>query len=248
MDGEASAKTEASRGGGSNIQETAMIGTHTKPDSQIKSDVLSELKWDTAVDETEVGVQVKNGVVTLTGTIGALAKKLAAIDAAHRVFGVLDVVDDMKVSVPSFWERTDQDIAAAVRHALEWDVTVPDEQIKSTVKGGVVTLEGTVQTWSARQSAEIAVQRLMGVRNVVNRISIPTVTVSAFAIKNDIEEALERQTAREARRLDVSVHDGTVTISGAVRSWGEKNAVERVAWATPGVRRLEDRTTVDPYQ
>jgi osmotically-inducible protein OsmY len=219
-----------------------------KSDTQIKTDVLNELRWDPTVDETEVGVQVRNGIVTLAGTLSTYAKKLAAVDAAHRIFGVLDVVDDMKVKIPTVWERSDQDVAAAVRHTLKWDVTVPDPQIKSTVAGGTVTLEGAVDNWMERFSAERAVQRLTGVRNVVNKITISTKTVDAAQIKREIEEALERQAEREAKRLGVSVFDGVVSITGAVRSWGEKNALERVAWATPGVRRVDDQTIVDPHQ
>lgn len=219
-----------------------------KSDSLIKTDVLNELKWDPIVDETEVGVQVKDGIVTLAGTISTYPKKLAAIDAAHRVFGVLDVVDDTKVNLKAPWQRTDQDIASAVRGALKWDVLVPDERIRSTVTSGVVCLEGTVDTWSDRFNAERAVQRLTGVKSVVNRITVSPKPVDAAQIKRDIEGALERQAEREAKRMDISVVGGVVTLAGAVRSFGEKNAIERVAWATPGVSRVIDNTQVDPYQ
>ncbi len=220
----------------------------TRSDSQIKSDVLSELKWDPNVDETEVGVQVKGGVVTLTGTIDAYPKKMAARDAAHRVFGVLDVVDELKVKIPTVWERTDEDVARAVRHALTWDVLVPDERITSTVSGGVVTLQGGVDTWTQRDDARRAVQRLTGVRSIVNQITVAGPAVDPASIKRQIEGALERQAEREAKRIGVAVRDGVVTLSGTLRSWGERNAIERVVTYAPGVKDVVDRTTVDPYQ
>jgi hypothetical protein len=158
-----------------------------KSDSQIKSDVNNELKWDTTVDETEVGVQVRNGIVTLTGSVGNYPKKLAAVEAAHRVHGVLDVVDEMKVRIHTSWERTDQEVATAVRNALKWDVTVPDEKITSTVTGGVVTLQGKVDQWSQRHDAERAVNRLIGVKSVINQISVATRPVNADQIKRQIE-------------------------------------------------------------
>lgn len=219
----------------------------TKTDSQIKADVLAELKWDPNIDETEVGVQVKNGVVTLTGNVSTYTKKLAAREAAHRVSGVLDVVDDMHVRLPRAWERTDEEVAQAVRNALRWDTLVPDERIMSTVSGGVVTLEGDVDTWTQRADAEKAVQRLIGVRNVINRITVAARPVNAEDIRRQIEEALERHAEREAKRIGVTVRDGVVTLTGTVRSWGEKNIIDRVAGFAPGVRRVEDRTTVDPY-
>ena len=118
----------------------------TKTDSQIQQDVLRELKWDTRVEETDVGVEVDRAVVTLTGTVSSYAKRMAAQEAAHRVAGVLDVVNDIQVHLPGSLARTDTEIAQAVRHALEWDVVVPDTQIRSTVSDGWVTLEGDVGT------------------------------------------------------------------------------------------------------
>jgi len=224
-----------------------MTVTEIKSDAQIKVDVLAELEWDPVVEETEVGVQVHDGIVTLTGAISAYPKKLAARDAAHRVAGVLDVVDQMQIKVPTAWERTDEHLASAVRNALQWDVLVPDERITSTVSSGVVTLQGTVNTWTQRADAERAVQRLTGVKAVINHIAIAAAPVSAERIRQEIEEALERQAQREARRLGVTVRDGVVTLTGTVRTWGERNAIERVASYTRGVSRVEDRTTVDPY-
>ncbi len=217
-----------------------------KSDAQIKTDVLNELKWDPTVDETEVGVQVREGVVTMTGHVSSYPKKLAGIDAAHRVAGVRDVVDNLAVRIPSVWVRTDEDVAKAVRHGLTWDVLVPDDRITTTVAGGCVTLEGNVESWAQRYDAERAVQRVTGVKSVVNHITVNATSVSPETIRRQIEEALDRQTAREVRRINVSVQDGVVTLSGSVRSWTEKNALERAAYYSPGVKRVVDNTTVDP--
>lgn len=225
-----------------------MTTATVKSDSQIKSDVLDELRWDPTVDETDVGVQVHSGIVTLTGNISAYPKKLAALEAAHRVWGVLDVVDDMQVKIPKFWTRTDEDIAKAVRDALKWDILVPEDRITTTVSNGVVTLCGTVDTWTQRRDAESAVRRLTGVKSVANQITVSGPKVDADKIKRDIEEALERQAEREAKRIGVSVRDGVVTLTGTIHSWAERNAMERVVNYTQGVRRIEDRTVVDPYQ
>src|SRR6185503_5079431 len=116
-----------------------------KTDTQIHHDVLEELKWDSRVDETEVGIEVDKGVVTLSGTVTSWAKRMAAAEAARRVVGVLDVANDIKVKVPGGLSRTDTEIAQAVRQTLQWDVFVPDEQITSTVTDGWVSLDGTVE-------------------------------------------------------------------------------------------------------
>lgn len=121
-----------------------MAGTIVKSDAKIHEDVIRELKWDTRVDETDVGVEVDKGVVTLTGTVSSYAKSRAAREAAHRVAGVLDVANDILVHVPGGFSRTDTEIAQAVRNALQWDAHVPHERIETTVSVGWVTLEGTV--------------------------------------------------------------------------------------------------------
>lgn len=146
------------------------------------------------------------------------------------------------------WERTDEDVAKSVRSVLRWDVLVPDDRITSTVSSGMVTLQGSVDTWMQRRDAESAVQRLTGVKGVVNQIAVTAKPVNPDQIKLKIEEALERQTEREVRRIGVLVRDGVVTLTGTLRSWGEKNAIERAVGHAPGVRRVEDRTTVDPNQ
>jgi osmotically-inducible protein OsmY len=216
-----------------------------KTDSAIQQDVLKELKWDTRVRETEVGVEVQNGVVTLTGTVDSWAKRLAAQQSAHRVVGVLDVANDLQVRVPGASGRTDTQIAQAVRSALEWDVFVPEKKIQSTVSNGIVTLEGNVNFWSEREDAERAVRNLVGVGGVINRIQVSSTKVSQ-EIRDAIEDALQRHAQREAKRIEVVVHDGKVTLAGPVQTWEEKEAVLGAARGTFGVREIEDQLRITP--
>jgi osmotically-inducible protein OsmY len=212
----------------------------TKTDSQIQQDVLRELKWDTRVEETDVGVEVDRAVVTLTGTVSSYAKRIAAQEAAHRVAGVLDVVNDIKVHPPGSLERTDTEIAQAVRHALEWDVVVPDTQIRTTVSGGWVTLLGEVGTWHEHDTAERAVRNLAGVRGVTNQIKVSLPQVKTETIREEIEQALERRAERHANNIQIEIRDGIVKMTGPVHSWAEREAVIGAARYTPGVVSVED--------
>jgi osmotically-inducible protein OsmY len=212
----------------------------TKTDAQIHHDVLEELKWDSRVDETEVGVQVASGVVTLTGTVTSWAKRVAAQEAAHRVIGVLDVANDLKVKVAGGLTRTDTEIAQAVRRALEWDVFVPEEKITTTVTDGWVTLDGAVDTWSQRNDAERAVRNLTGVKLVLNKVTFKPAKPALGDVRRAIEQTLERRAEREARRIRVDVKDGVVTLMGAVHSWAERKSVVAAARFTPGVQTVED--------
>jgi osmotically-inducible protein OsmY len=216
-----------------------------KTNTQIHHDVLEELKWDSRVDETEVGVEVDNGVVTLTGTVTSWAKRLAAQEAARRVIGVLDVANDIKIKIPGGLTRSDTEIAQAVRHALAWDVFVPDEKITSTISDGWVTLEGTVDLWSQRDDAERAVRNLMSVRGVVNKIAVTPAKPVTADVRKAIEQVLERRAEREAKRIRVDVRDGTVALTGSVHSYAERKSVVAAARFTPGVRAVQDNMQIE---
>lgn len=213
-------------------------------DVEIRDAVIRELSWDSRVDETAVGVTVAERVVTLTGQVGSEAARIAAQEAAHRVHGVLDVANDIVVKVPFGFSHTDTDLASAVRHALEWDVDVPDTRVRSTVRDAWVTLEGSVDTLRERGDAERAVRRLAGVRGVENTIEVTAIAVAPERLREGIEAALARQAFREARQIAVTVHEGVVSLSGVVHSDAERRAVLGVVSHARGVRAVNDRLRV----
>ena len=218
-----------------------------KSDSEIKQQVLRELKWDSRIAWSEIGVEVFEGVVTLTGNVNSYAKKLAAQEAAHRIDGVLDVANEIEVRPTGEFQRTESDIALAVRHVLQWDALVPDERIQSTVSDGWVTLEGDVNLWREREDAERAVLRLAGVIGVINKIRIAPARVNADELREEIEDALERRADRQAERLRIEVYDGAVDLFGRVHSWQEKRAVVGSISHAPGVTEIRNHLTIDPY-
>jgi len=210
-------------------------------DHAVRDRVLEALAWDSQIDDTKIGVTVENQVVTLTGTVQSYAEKLAAQDAAHRVPGVLDVANDINVQAPFHLGRSDTELAVAVRHALEWDVLVPDQRIRSTVTNGWITLDGEVDLLREREDAESAVRRLAGVIGIHNRIVIALRPAKPEAIHTAIRQALERHAQHEAQHIDVRVADGVVTLEGTVGSFAEKRAVMGMVSHLRGVRAVHDR-------
>jgi osmotically-inducible protein OsmY len=217
-----------------------------KTDSEVQQEVLRELKWDTRIDETDVGVEIDDGIVTLTGTVSSWGKRVAAEEAAHRVRGVLDVANDIVVKIPGTGARTDTEIAHAVRSALTWDVFVPDLRIQSTVSEGMVVLRGVVDSWLQRDDAERCVRNLAGVRGVRNEIVITPPKVAPSEVRLAIESALDRQAEREAEGIRLEVKDGHVKLFGKVSSWAERQTVIGAAKGTPGVRSVEDKMQIEP--
>jgi osmotically-inducible protein OsmY len=162
-----------------------------------------------------------------------------------RVFGARAVANDLAIQLASGSERTDTDIAHAVLSALKWNTAVPDERITSTVKGGQVTLNGTVDWHYQKDAAGRAVRDLTGVVAVINLIGLQP-RVQAADVREMIEAAFKRSAEIDARRVNVTATDGKVILSGNVHSWAERQEAERAAWAAPGVMNVEDRLAIVP--
>ena len=194
-----------------------------KTDTQLRNDIQAELNWAPDVKTSDIGVIVKDGVVTLTGHLASYAEKYAVERAVQRVHGVRALAIELSVKLPFDNQRTDADIAMAAERALEWNVLVPDDKIHPMVEKGWLTLNGEVEWDYQRSAAESAVCNLMGVTGVSNLVKVKP-KVSPADIEKKIHDALSRQADREARQLAITVSGSQVTLRGTVHSWTERDA------------------------
>jgi osmotically-inducible protein OsmY len=211
-------------------------------DEEIQRNVLEEFKWGARIRPTEIGVTVKDGVVTLVGPVESYTKKWTAEEIALRVGGVKAVVNKLEVNLPAPSERTDEDLAKAARQTLEYSWDVPDT-VKLTVDQGWITLRGEVEWNYQREAAGRKVRDIIGVKGVINQIEVKPKT-KPEDVKRRIEDALVRAAETDAKSIKVDVQDGRVVLKGRVHSWYEKEEAKREAWLAPGVREVVDQLLV----
>ena len=215
-----------------------------KTDLQLKHDVEGELEWEPAVTASNIGVEVTDGIVTLSGHLASLREKIAAEQAAQRVGGVRALVVKLEVRLPGGDVRTDEDIAHIARSVLRWTAGLGEESVHVQVENGHVALSGAVEWAWQSETAARAIAQLRGVTGVANHIDVRH-TVDPEKISKDILEAMRRHADREARHIQVTMHEGTVRLSGKVHSFAERAVARGAAWSAPGVRAVVDDLVVE---
>jgi VCBS repeat-containing protein len=215
-----------------------------KSDVQIQQDVMEELKWEPFLNASDIGVSVKNGIVTLSGQVDAYSKKIAAEKSAKNVTGVKAIAEDIQIGVSPTHDKTDTEIAEAVLNALKWHTAVQDEKIKIKVEDGNVRLDGEVEWEYQRSNAKTAIENLSGVKSVINFITVKA-KVLAADVKEKIMDAFHRSATIDAACIKPEITGNKVTLLGKVRSVSEKEDAESAAWNAPGVTTVENKLLVD---
>lgn len=210
----------------------------------LRQHIITELDWEPEVDAANVGVALVSGIATLTGHVPSYAQRVAAERAVKRVKGVKGVAMELEVRPRGAASLSDEDIAARALNLLKWTTLPSEDPIMVVVSSGWITLSGDVERGHQSFIAEKVVRRLQGVKGVTNAINVRPQEICADAAKG-IKDALERDASLEAARIEVLVEGGKVKLLGQVPNWPARDAVNRAAWAAPGVRAVEDHICID---
>jgi osmotically-inducible protein OsmY len=211
--------------------------------SQLQHEVLAELEFDPSVDATKLGVTAEDGIITLSGHVPTFSDKWNAEKIVKRVHGVRAVANEIDVRLPATAVLDDEAIARSAANALNWNAVVPREKVMVSVTNAWITLDGTLEWQFQKKAAEDAVRVLPGVRGVSNNV---TVIPKALAsdVKAKIEAALKRNAELDARHISVNATGGSVTLTGEVRSWVEREDAVNAAWSAAGVKNVLDEIRI----
>ena len=215
-----------------------------KTNQDLQKDVQDALKWEPLLNAAEIGVTVKDGVITLTGTVDSYAKKLEAEDAAKNVAGVKVVAEEIVIKYGNIGSRTDTEIATEILNAWKWNWEVPADKIKAKVEHGWVTLDGELEWNYQRVAAKTAIKNIAGVLGVNNNIKIKSETHDLIE-KQDIEFALQRNSSIDDLDIHVDVAGNNVTLKGSVNSYYAKDEAEQIAWNAPGVWTVDNELVIE---
>lgn len=215
-----------------------------KSNQELQTDVQNAIKWEPLLSAAEIGVSAKDGVVSLTGVVDSYAKKLEAETAAKKVIGVKALVEKIEVKFPSAWTKTNEEIANEVLTSLKSNWSVPKDKVTVKVEDGWVTLEGELPWNYQKEAAKSAVNYLSGVKGVTNNITIKSVSKDAIE-QREVEDAIGRSWSVDDSDINVSVAGTTVTLTGTVDSWYQKEEAGRIAWKTSGIWHVKNELVVD---
>jgi osmotically-inducible protein OsmY len=215
-----------------------------KTNESLQKEVQDAIKWEPLLNAAEIGVTVKDGVVTLTGIVDNYNKKIEAEKATKNVAGVKAVIEKIEIKYENFWSpKSDQEIATEVVNCLRWNWNVPNDTVKVKVENGWVTLDGELVWNYQRESAKSSVQNLEGIKGVTNDITIKSDSKDEVE-KTAIESALSRNWSINDNDIEVNVKANQVTLVGTVDSYYQKDEAERIAWNAPGVWSVNNELAV----
>lgn len=216
-----------------------------KTDLEIQKSVIDELRLETYIESSDIGVSVKGGVVTLTGFVDSYSKKRLAETIVFRIEGVRVIADEIIVRFDTDQKITDTEIAQTILKALKRQNGISMEKIKVKIDEGWVTLTGEIDWEIEKMHVSKTIESIAGIKGVNNLIGInPNAKMNIVKIKRNITDAFNQDASIDANNIVVSGIRNTVILRGLVRSNEEKQEAEKIALNSEGVLNVDNRLSV----
>lgn len=214
-------------------------------DLAIRQDIMEFFDYEPRLEGAQIGVAVKDGVVTLTGYASSGAECDCAAMLARRVPGVVRVIQTMRVAPAQSLRFADEELRQRILSVLTWYFASAIEEPDVEMTAGWATLTGRVDHHHVKEDAEEIVRRLLGVTGVSNRIEVRA-RPRTHDVRSRIGAALERRARQTSEAMTVALDDdGALRLSGRVKDSGERTLAERAARAAPGVCDIRNRLHIE---
>ena len=206
-------------------------------DEQLEAAATVALRRDPLVDASTIEVDANNQVITLTGTQPMLIARDRATYLIETLRGVRQVTNDIDVvsGRDVDGERLESDIIYTL---LTDPATERNEFTVEASNTGNVILRGAVDSGAERSIAEQIVRSIAGVRSVIDEVEVRSVEQRPDdEILADVRRMLQWDAYVDSGDIQVEVKDGSVTLSGNVRSPAEKRRIVGLSWVS-GARQV----------
>ncbi|MDB5036935.1 MAG: transport-associated protein [Bacteriovoracaceae bacterium] len=144
--------------------------------------------------------------------------------------------------------KTDEEIRNEVLREIRSIPQLRNSTIEVSVKNGVVTLDGKVDSLFEKRLARNAAERVLGIQAIVNELQVALSEENQFSdaeIRRAIEESLKWNASIPPSQIQVSVESGWITLAGNVDWPSQREAVEAIAEGTRGVKGITNLILVE---
>jgi len=232
------------------VNRIVVVPTEDRRDEDLAEQIAEALSRNCAVRLDAIDVQVRDGKVTLSGTVSSPEAREAAVETAQVTMGVTEVEDRLAVREPDIDLYTDLEIEAMVRDQLYWDSRVEEKRIQVEVEDAVVTLSGQVDSAVEMRAAVNDARKIPSVRFVENQllVSLPQPSSEDRVLAAAIRSVLNLNQEIDVSELDITVRAGEAVLEGSVDSLAEKLKAEELAGEVRGVVNVVDKIVVVPTE
>jgi len=232
------------------VNRIVVVPTEDRRDEDLAEQIAEALSRNCAVRLDAIDVQVRDGKVTLSGTVSSPEAREAAVETAQVTMGVTEVEDRLAVREPDIDLYTDLEIEAMVRDQLYWDSRVEKKRIQVEVEDAVVTLSGQVDSAVEMRAAVNDARKIPSVRFVENQllVSLPQPSSEDRVLAAAIRSVLNLNQEIDVSELDITVRAGEAVLEGSVDSLAEKLKAEELAGEVRGVVNVVDKIVVVPTE
>ncbi len=209
-----------------------------KSDEILNQKIVNQVKQDPLLRDAEIGVQVGDREITISGKVNKFFKKALICAIARKISGIKDIIDGMEVILNNQDQFNEIEITKNITEKLEKNLGNSFKNIEVIIKNGHVLLKGTLKWKYQKLLATECICYVDGIVSIQNDISIDSQSEISISEK-DILAAIYKEELIKSD-INVNLSGKNVTLAGHVPTTFQKKLVEKIVRELPGVNKIEN--------